>query len=123
MTDQSPEHVSKHVSERERRALAYEQRGQVVDETAEEVAPRRLAQMVSLRLDGEILATLRDIADRRGVSVSDLLREGVDCVISRWTGSEHVAHIWYTTSAGPRRSMTGAYDVLVRGASAADPPS
>ncbi len=110
MSEQTPEQMS----EQERRELAFQHRGELSAEPAEVVEPRRVAQMVSLRLDGEILATLRDIATERRVSVSDLLREGADAVIASWTGNRRVAHISYTSSVWPGRSFSGAYDVLVQ---------
>lgn len=40
------------------------------------VEPRRLAQVVSVRLDPEVAGQLRDIANQLGCTVSDLLRRG-----------------------------------------------
>ena len=74
--------VERDMSERERRELANRHRGEVVPDSGTQVEGRRLAQIVSLRFEPEILATLRDIATRRGVTVSDLLREGADTVIA-----------------------------------------
>jgi Ribbon-helix-helix protein, copG family. len=74
--------VERDMSERERRELANRHRGEVVPDSGTPVEGRRLAQVVSLRFEPEILATLRDIATRRGMTVSDLLREGADTIIA-----------------------------------------
>jgi hypothetical protein len=63
------------MSEADRRRLAYEVRGQGVELDDEPVEPRRLDQMFSLRLDPDLAAALRDAANARGTSVSELLRE------------------------------------------------
>jgi hypothetical protein len=43
--------------------------------------PRRMAQMVSVRLDGELVGKLRLVARERNVTLSDLVREGAELVI------------------------------------------
>jgi hypothetical protein len=63
-------------SESERRELAQQHAGEVVEGSGKAVAPKRLDQMISLRLEPELAAALRELANRRGVSVSELLREG-----------------------------------------------
>lgn len=37
--------------------------------------PRRLDQMISARLDPTLVAALRGLAEKRGISLSDVLRE------------------------------------------------
>jgi uncharacterized protein (DUF4415 family) len=69
------------LSEQERREIAFEHRGEVVEDSAEDVHPRRMPQVVSLRLDPDVISQLRDVANQRGTTVSDLLREGADCII------------------------------------------
>jgi hypothetical protein len=63
-------------SERERREFAQQHAGEIVEGSGKAVAPKRLDQMISLRLEPELAAALRELANRRGVSVSELLREG-----------------------------------------------
>ena len=70
------------LGERERREVANAHRGEVVGDSAEPVEPRRLGQIVSLRLESDAISALRDVANRRGITVSDLLREGVAMVIA-----------------------------------------
>jgi predicted DNA-binding ribbon-helix-helix protein len=62
-------------SEQERRELAQEHAGEVVEGSGRVVPPRRLGQMVSVRLEPALLEALRELATRRGVSVSEALRE------------------------------------------------
>lgn len=61
--------------ERELREAAFEAQGDLDEESTEAVEPARLSQMVSLRLDGHVAAALRDLANERGCSLSELLRE------------------------------------------------
>ena len=70
------------MSERERRELANEHRDELAEEAASPVEPRRLGQMVSLRLDPDVVSALRRVASVRGVTLSDLLREGAAMVVA-----------------------------------------
>jgi hypothetical protein len=69
-------------TERTRREAAYAARGDVVEGSAMPVEPRRLGQVVSLRLDAGTMSILREIAERRRASISDLLREGLAMLIT-----------------------------------------
>ena len=64
-----------------RREKAQAHAGKVVPGSGKRGKPRRMAQMVSVRLDGELISRLRTIAHQRGVTVSDLLREGAEQVV------------------------------------------
>lgn len=66
-----------------RRERAQAHAGEVVPGSGKRGTPRRMAQMVSVRLDGELVSTLRTIAEQRGVTVSDLLREGAEQVVRK----------------------------------------
>ncbi len=44
---------------------------------------RRLDQMVSARLDPRLVADLRQLAEKRGISLSDVLREAAIRLLSR----------------------------------------
>ena len=70
-------------SEIARRERAQAHAGEVVVGSGKRGKPRRMAQMVSVRLDGELVSRLRAIAEQRGVTVSDLLREGAELVVQR----------------------------------------
>ncbi len=78
-----------------RRERAQAHAGEVVPGSGKRGKPRRMAQMVSVRLDGELVSRLRIIATQRGVTVSDLLREGAELII----GDAYA-------SAQPRMSFT-----------------
>jgi predicted DNA-binding ribbon-helix-helix protein len=62
-------------SEQERRELAQQHAGEVVEGSGRVVTPRRLGQMVSLRLEPAVAEALRELANQRGISLSELLRE------------------------------------------------
>src|SRR5829696_8666152 len=66
-----------------RRERAQAHAGEGVSGSGKRGKPRRMAQMVSVRLDGELISTLRTIAEQRGVTVSDLLREGAEQVVRK----------------------------------------
>src|SRR5918999_4427943 len=66
-----------------RREKAQAHAGEVVSGSGKRGKPRRMAQMVSVRLDGELVSRLRTIAEQRGVTVSDLLREGAEQVVQQ----------------------------------------
>jgi len=70
------------LSERDLREQAYLHRGEVVPGSGTPVEGRRLDQMVSVRLEPETIIALREIAERRSQSVSELLREGASRVIA-----------------------------------------
>jgi hypothetical protein len=80
-------------SEQERRELAQQHAGEVVEGSGRVVAPRRLGQMVSVRLEPALAESLRELANRRGTSVSEALREAAirlleaDQAASRTTSS------------------------------------
>ncbi len=84
-------------SEIARRERAQAHAGEVVAGSGKRGKPRRMAQMVSVRLDGELVSALRNIAEQRGVTVSDLLREGADQVVQE-TYSAARPRIRYTIS-------------------------
>lgn len=90
-----------------------------VDDAAEVRAPRSLpevsprgSQMVSLRLDGDVLAALRSLAVAQGTTVSELLREGVTRVIAAHGDRTRPARVRYVSS-GPLSWVAGSYDVLM----------
>jgi hypothetical protein len=60
--------------ESRRRALADEHRGEVIEDSGVPVEPRKLDQMVSVRLDPEVLRELRAIARSRNTTLSAVLR-------------------------------------------------
>ncbi len=70
-------------SEIARRERAQAHAGEVVSGSGKRGKPRRMAQMVSVRLDGELVSRLRTIAEQRGITVSDLLREGAEQVVQK----------------------------------------
>lgn len=63
------------MSEQERREKAQAHAGEVAEGSGVGGKPRRIAQMVSVRLDGELVAILRALAEARGVTMSAILKE------------------------------------------------
>lgn len=90
-----------------RREEAQAHAGKVVPGSGKRGTPRRMAQMVSVRLDGALVGSLRAIAEQRGLTLSDLLREGAESVVRNADASAHA-------STQPRMSFTvsGAKEAL-----------
>lgn len=89
------------MSEQERREAAYANRGEVIPSSAISIEGRRLDQVVSMRFEPEILASLREIAQRKGVTLSDLLREGAGMVIARERECVQISHMTMNVSIVP----------------------
>jgi hypothetical protein len=68
-------------SEIERRELAQAHAGEIVEDSGILGTPRLMSQMVSVRLDGQLVIELWAAAERRGVTLSDILREGARLVL------------------------------------------
>lgn len=73
-------------SEIERRELAQAHAGEIVEDSGILGTSRLMSQMVSVRLDGGLVIELWDAAERRGITLSELLREGARLVLQE----EHV---------------------------------
>jgi len=103
-------------SERARREEALQHRGEVVRGSGRALEPRSVPQVVSLRLSPELITALRALAELRGTSVSELLREGAESVIARsaaspvfWRLSDvHGARPGTTARIGDAASTTSA---------------
>ncbi len=94
-------------SEIARRERAQAHAGEVVSGSGKRGKPRRMAQMVSVRLDGELISMLRTIAEQRGVTVSDLLREGAEQVVQK-TYAVTRPRVSYTISGVDQAISTAA---------------
>jgi uncharacterized protein (DUF4415 family) len=68
-------------SEIARRQEAQAHAGGIVAGSGRRGKPRRMAQMVSVRLDGELIGKLRIVAKERNATLSDLLREGAELIV------------------------------------------
>src|SRR5215208_908095 len=94
-------------SEIARRERAQAHAGEVVPGSGKRGKPRRMAQMVSVRLDGELVSMLRTIAEQQDVTVSDLLREGAEQVVQK-TNAAARPRISYTISGADEAIPTAA---------------
>jgi len=83
--------------ERERRDLAEQHAGEVIEGTGRAMSPRRLGDMVSLRLEPELAEALRELARARSTSLSGLLREGALCLLAHERASR-ATFTWNVTS-------------------------
>ena len=69
-------------SERERRDEAQRNAESLVEEALREVPRSDLKQVLSLRMDPQLIRSLRRIAGERGTTVSDLLREAATEIVN-----------------------------------------
>lgn len=77
--------------------------GEVVEGAGSRGTPRRMAHMVSVRLDGSLIRELRAIARETGVTLSDLLREGAIRVLEAQHTEETRTYIKTIEGAAEQR--------------------
>lgn len=77
----------------------------LVEGTGRQGEPRRLDQMVSARLDPDLVATLREFAARHGLSLSDVLREAAVQLLAR-EAAANVLTFDVTVTNGTRPGTT-----------------
>ena len=75
------EEETDNMSEIDRREEAQAHAGQIMPGSGKRGKPRRMARIVSVRLDGELIGQLREVAQQRNTTVSDLLREGAELIV------------------------------------------
>ena len=97
-----------HEEEIRRQAKAEVDAGQVVPGSGRRGNPRRMAQMVSVRLDGELVGKLRAVAKERNVSLSELLREGAQQIVQDAYKSAQPRMSSYTIYGAEDTPPTGA---------------
>lgn len=74
---------NQHREDEKRRREAAQAHTAEVEPGGHEVAGRSIRQMVSVRLEAQLLKDLRELAETRGESVSDLLREAAVELVAR----------------------------------------
>jgi hypothetical protein len=89
----------------------------IIEGSGQPLPPRRLGHMISLRLEPELAAKLRELADRRGVTLSELLREGAGLLLMNehpWPRSTYHYVVFgaysfhgHTAAAAPELSLSG----------------
>lgn len=104
--------------EKRRREAAQADNPEVEPGSGHEVAPRSIKQMVSVRLEAHLLKELRQLAERQGANVSELLRQAaIDLVLRSHQGgpvmamtfkSSESAGVITALTAGPRLT-SGVY--------------
>lgn len=109
---------STQMSEQERRALAQASAGGDVEPGAREIPPTTIRQMLSVRIEPQLIRELRQVARARGVTVSDLLRQAAsDLVEAQGRQTPAVTLRLYMGKSGP--STASAMNMHYEGA----PPS
>jgi hypothetical protein len=85
-------------SEQERRELAQRHAGEVVADSGRAVTPRRLGQMVSVRLEPGLAEALRGLANRRGITVSEALRDAAVKLLEAEQATSKATFSWHVVS-------------------------
>lgn len=80
--------------------------GEVIEGAGSRGTPRRMASMVSVRLSGNLIRRLRTLAMQRGVTLSDLLREGAELVLENHRAEETRAYITTIEGATEQRTVS-----------------
>lgn len=105
--------------ERRRREAALAGTAKV--EGGEEVRSRELKQMLSLRLEPQLLQELREFAERRGLSVSDVLRQAAVDLLDRASRAQVVLSIAQAETQQQIRGTTAQSSPTGTGAMASSP--
>lgn len=93
-----------HLEDEKRRREAAQASVSEVEPGGKEIEGRSLKQMVSVRLEAQLLGELRTLATERGASISDLLREAaVDLVARSRPAPVHIT----LRSAGAQMTVLG----------------
>ncbi len=119
--EEKPMTEERRQSEGDRRELARQHRGEVVADSASAVEPRRMPIMVSVRLEADLVAELRNIAADRGATMSEVLRDSVRLFIhATRAATRAVALNWNVipveghTAIGIGRFSSSGWDLLER---------
>lgn len=96
--------------EMEGKAMSVERPQGLVEGSGRQGEPRRLDQMVSARLDPDLVSSLRQFADRHGMSLSDVLREAAIQLLSREESAQVITFdISVTNETRPGRTSHESY--------------
>lgn len=84
----------------EMRREAEEHRGQPIEGSGVAIEGRRLGEMVSLRLEADLAVALRELAQNRGVSMSELIRQAAASLVSGSASVAEVTFFGHTSRSG-----------------------
>lgn len=76
----------------------------LVPGSGRQLEPKALQQMISVRVDGAVVAELRALTRETGMSLSDLIRDAVTRYVSEFAEREAVTVHWTVTN-GTRGTM------------------
>lgn len=65
-----------------------------------------MSQVISLRLDPDLAVGLREVAEQRGVTVSDLLRQAAERIVGVYEDDQPAAEVRTRFEAGVERGYT-----------------
>lgn len=101
-------------TERRLREEVHREEPQVVPGSGRRLAPAAMAQMVSARLEGRLVAEIRRLAEETGVSLSELLRRGAEMVLAE-ARSNPTRVTWEVRSAPARSVAPEVYPTIEGG--------
>lgn len=85
----------------------------LIEDSARRGEPRRLDQMVSARLDPRLVAELKQLAARRGVSLSDVLREAAILLLQREAATDVITFRVVVTNSHPAGGTRESFDTEI----------
>ena len=81
--------------------------GKIIPGAGRRGTPRRMDQIVSVRLDGDLIARLKTVARRRGLTLSELVREGAE-LVAREPQPAETTMVFITVHGGPRPQVVAS---------------
>lgn len=100
----------------EGKAMSVERPQGLIEGSGRRGEPRRLDQMISARLDPTLVAALRQLAQTRGVSLSDVLREAALLLLAREEPTNVIAFKVAVTNERIGEISRRSYDQNIGGA-------
>lgn len=80
-------------TEGDRRAAAQSAAGSGEVAVVGEAEPREILQMLSVRMEPQLIRQLRRVASEQGVRVSDLLRDAAEGIVARHDQATLILHV------------------------------
>jgi hypothetical protein len=81
--------------------------GKIIPGAGRRGTSRRMDQMVSVRLDGDLIARLKTVARRRGLTLSELVREGAE-LVAREPQPAETTIVFITVHGGPKPQVVAS---------------
>jgi len=81
--------------------------GKIIPGAGRRVTPRRMDQMVSVRLSGDLIARLKAVSRQRGLTLSELVREGAE-LVAREPQPAETTMVFITIHGNPKPQVVAS---------------